>query len=137
MKKSYFYLVFLMPIFLIALMKLCPTPAVPNPKEKAMSTSEERALAAEERRAERREAREARKAERAAKATAAQQNMAPDFGGMAPFPMEPGMGFGDFPAPTFDPGMNFDNTMAMTPGMGFGGGFGGPGMGFGGGFGGF
>ena len=29
MKKSYFYLVFLMPLFLIALMKLCPAPAAP------------------------------------------------------------------------------------------------------------
>jgi len=127
MKKSYFYLVFLMPLFLVALMKLCPAPVAPIPAEKKMSASDERALAAEERRAERREAREARKAERAAKAAVAQQNMAPDF---AP------MGFGEFP-PAFDPGMSFDNNMAMGPGMGFGGGFGGPGMGFGGGFGGF
>ena len=127
MKKSYFYLVFLMPLFLVALMKLCPAPEAPIPAEKKLSTSEERALAAEERRAERREAREARKAERAAKAATVQQNMAPDFGAMS---------FGDFPPP-FDPGMSFDNNMAMAPGMGFGGGFGGPGMGFGGGFGGF
>ena len=133
MKKSYFYLVLLIPLFLIVLMKLCPAPAAPV--EKGMSASEERARAAEERRAERREAREARKAEKAAaKAAAAQQNMTPDFGAMS---------FGDFPPP-FDPGMGFDNGMAMAPGgfgggpgMGFGGGFGGPGMGFGGGFGGF
>ena len=125
MKKSYFYLVFLMPLFLIALMKLCPAPVAPIQAEKKMSASEERAIAAEERRAERREAREARKAERAAKAAAAQQDMAANFGGM---------GFGEFPA--FDPNMGFDNNMAMAPGMGFGGGFGGmPGMGFGGGFG--
>ena len=134
MKKSYFYLVFLMPLFLVALMKLCPTPTAPIPAEKKMSASEERAAAAEERRAERKEAREARKAERAAKATVNQKNTPPDFGA-APFPMDPGMSFGDFPA--FDPGMSFDNNMAMAPGMGFGGGFGGPGMGFGGGFGGF
>ena len=134
MKKSYFYLVLLIPIFLIALMKLCPAPAAPFSSENEMSASEERARAAEERRAERREAREARKAEKAAKAAAAQQNMTPDFGAMS---------FGDFP-PTFDPGMGFDNSMAMAPGgfgggpgMGFGGGFGGPGMGFGGGFGSF
>ena len=127
MKKSYFYLVFLMPLFLIALMKLCPSPVAPIPAEKKMSASEERAIAAEERRAERREAREARKAEKAAKAAAAQQEMASNFGGM---------GFGEFP-PAFDPGMNFDNNMAMAPGMGFGGGFGGHGMGFGGGLGGF
>lgn len=125
MKKSYFYLVFLMPLFLIALMKLCPAPVAPIQAEKKMSASEERAIAAEERRAERREAREARKAERAVKAAAAQQDMAANFDGM---------GFGEFPA--FDPNMNFDNGMAMAPGMGFGGGFGGmPGMGFGGGFG--
>ena len=125
MKKSYFYLVFLMPLFLIALMKLCPAPVAPIQAEKKLSASEERAIAAEERRAERREAREARKAERAAKAAAAQQDMATNFGGM---------GFGEFPA--FDPNMSFDNNMAMAPGMGFGGGFGGmPGMGFGGGFG--
>ena len=136
MKKSYFYLVFLMPIFLIALTKLCPSPMAPISEEKTMSASEERAAAAEERRAERREAREARKAERAAaKATAVQKNTAPDFG-MVPIPMDPGMSFGEFP-PAFDPGMSFDNNMAMAPGMGFGGGFGGPGMGFGGGFGGF
>ena len=133
MKKSYIYLVFLLPLFMIALVKLCPAPAA-NPAEKKMSASEERAIAAEERRAERREAREARKAERAAKAVSAQQNMPPDFG-MAPFPSDPAMGFGAPPA--FDPGMGFDNSMAMNPGMGFGGGFGGPGMGFGGGFGGF
>ena len=73
MKKSYFYLVLLIPLFLIVLMKLCPAPAAPV--EKGMSASEERARAAEERRAERREAREARKAEKAAaKAAAAQQN---------------------------------------------------------------
>ena len=127
MKKSYFYLVFLMPLFLVALMKLCPSPVAPIPAEKKMSASEERAIAAEERRAERREAREAKKAERAAaKAASVQQNTAPDFGGM---------GFGEF-SPAFDPGMSFDNGMAMAPGMGFGGGFGGmPGMGFGGGFG--
>ena len=130
MKKSYFFLVFLMPLFLIALTKLCPAPALGIPAEKKLSASEERAIAAEERRAERREAREARKAERAAaKAAAVQQNTAPGFG-MAPFPADPGMGFGEFP-PAFDPGMGFDNTMAMTPG------FGGPGMGFGGGFGSF
>ena len=127
MKKSYFYLVFLMPLFLIALMKLCPSPVAPIPAEKKMSASEERAIAAEERRAERREAREARKAEKAAKAAAAQQEMAAQFESMS---------FGAFPA--FDPNMSFDNSMAMAPGMGFGGGFGGmPGMGFGGGFGGF
>ena len=126
MKKSYFFLVFLMPLFLIALMKLSPAPVAPIPAEKTMSASEERAIATEERRAERAAAREARKAERAAKAAAVQKNTAPDFGGM---------GFGDFPA--FDPNMSFDNGMAMAPGMGFGGGFGGPGMGFGGGFGGF
>ena len=125
MKKSYFVLVLLLPLFLIILMKVCPTPAAPFPAEKEMSASEERAIAAAERRAERREAREAKKAERAAKAAAVQQTMAPDFGGM---------GFGEFP-PAFDPGMSFDNSMAMGPGMGFGGGFGGPGMGFGGGFG--
>ena len=125
MKKSYFYLVFLMPLFLIALMKLCPAPAAPIPAEKKLSASEERAIAAEERRAERREAREARKAEKAAKAAAAQQEMAAQFESMS---------FGQFPA--FDPNMSFDNGMAMAPGMGFGGGFGGmPGMGFGGGFG--
>ena len=142
MKKSFFYLVFLMPLFLVALVKLCPSPVAPIPAEKKMSASEERAIAAEERRAERREAREARKAEKAAKAASVQQNMAPGFGG-APFSMDPGMSFGEFP-PAFDPGMGFDNTMAMTPGAGFGGpgagfggGFGGPGMGFGGGFGGF
>ena len=113
MKKSYFYLVFLMPLFLIALMKLCPAPVAPIPAEKKMTASEERAIAAEERRAERREAREARKAEKAAKAAAAQQEMAAQF-----------------------ESMSFDNNMAMAPGMGFGGGFGGmPGMGFGGGFG--
>ena len=126
MKKSYFYLVFLMPLFLIALMKLCPAPTAPIPAEKKLSAAEERALEAEERRAERREAREARKAERAAKAAAVQQTVAPapDFGNM---------NFGEFP-----PAPAFDNTMAMAPGMGgFGGGFGGPGMGFGGGFGGF
>ena len=133
MKKSYFSLVLLIPLFLIVLIKLCPAPVAPSPAEKKMSAAEERAIAAEERRAERREAREARKAERAAKTTSVQQNMTPDFG-MAPFPADPAMGFG---APPFDPGMNFDNSMAMTPGMGFGGGFGGPGMGFGGGFGGF
>ena len=127
MKKSYFYLVFLLPIFLIALTKLCPAPAAPIQAEKKMSAAEARAIEAEERRAERREAREASKAEKAAKAAAVQQNAAPDFGGM---------GFGEFP-PAFDPAMNFDNNMAMAPGMGFGGGFGGPGMGFGGGFGGF
>ena len=127
MKKSYIYLVFLLPLFMIALVKLCPRPAAVNPAEQKMK-------AAEERRAERREAREAKKAERAAKAATVQQNMSSDFG-MAPFPMDPGMGFGAPPA--FDPGMGFDNSMAMTPGMGFGGGFGGPGMGFGGGFGGF
>ena len=127
MKKSFILLVFLMPLCLIALMKLCPAPAAPIPAEKKMSASEERAIAAEERRAERAAAREARKAERAAKTSAVQQNMAPDFGGMS---------FGEFPA--FDPNMSFDNSMAMAPGMGFGGGFGGmPGMGFGGGFGGF
>jgi len=125
MKKSYFYLILLLPLFLIVLTKLCPAPAAPNFTEKARSASEERAIAAEERRAERREAREARKAEKAAKAAAAKQEMASNFGGM---------GFGEFP-PAFDPGMNFDNSMAMAPG-GFGGGFGGPGMGFGGGFGG-
>ena len=125
MKKSYFYLVFLMPLFLIALMKLCPAPAAPIPAEKKMTASEERAIAAEERRAERREAREARKAEKAAKAAAAQQEMAAQFENMS---------FSGFPA--FDPNMSFDNSMAMAPGMGFGGGFGGmPGMGFGGGFG--
>jgi len=125
MKKSYFYLVFLMPLFLIALIKLCPAPTAPIPAEKKMSAAEERALEAEERRAERREAREARRAEKAAaKATTVQQPAAPDFGGMS---------FGEFP-----PAPAFDNTMAMAPGMGgFGGGFGGPGMGFGGGFGGF
>ena len=128
MKKSCFYLVFLLPLFLIALIKICPTPESPLSADKKMSAAEERAIAAEERRAERREAREARKAEKAAKAAAVQQNMAPDFGGM---------GFGEFPPPAFDPGMSFDNNMAMAPGMGFGGGFGGPGMGFGGGFGGF
>lgn len=127
MKKSFFYLVFLMPIFLIALVKLCPSPVAPIPAEKKLSASEERAIAAEERRAERREARETKKAERAAKAAAAQQEMTSNFGGM---------GFGEFP-PAFDPSMSFDNGMAMAPGMGFGGGFGGPGMGFGGGFGGF
>ena len=63
----------------------------------------------------------------AAKAAAAQRTAAPEFAGP---------GFGEFP-PAFDPGMSFDNSMAMAPGMGFGGGFGGPGMGFGGGFGGF
>ena len=63
MKKSYFFLVFLMPLFLIVLVKLCPAPAAVIPAEKKMSASEERAIAAEERRAERREAREARKAE--------------------------------------------------------------------------
>ena len=127
MKKSYFYLVFLMPLFLIALMKLCPAPVAPIPAEKKMTASEERAIAAEERRAERREAREARKAEKAAKAAAAQQEMAAQFENMS---------FGGFPA--FDPNMSFDNSMAMAPGMGFGGGFGGmPGMGFGGGFGAF
>ena len=127
MKKSYFYLVFLMPLFLIALTKLCPAPVAPIPAEKKMTASEERAIAAEERRAERREAREARKAEKAAKAAAAQQEMASQFENMS---------FGGFPA--FDPNMSFDNSMAMAPGMGFGGGFGGmPGMGFGGGFGGF
>ena len=128
MKKSYFYLVFLMPLFLIALMKLCPAPTAPIPAEKKLSAAEERALEAEERRAERREAREARKAERAAaKATTVQRTAAPapDFAGP---------GFGEFPPV---PGPEFDNTMAMAPGMGFGGGFGGPGMGFGGGFGGF
>jgi len=128
MKKSYFYLVFLMPLFLIVLMKLCPAPKAPIPAEKKLSSAEERALEAEERRAERREAREARKAERAAaKATTVtvRQPAAPDFGGMS---------FGEFPPA---PGPEFDNTMAMAPGMGFGGGFGGPGMGFGGGFGGF
>ena len=135
MKKSCFYLVFLMPLFLVALTKLCPSPVAPVSAEKKMNASEERAIAAEERRAERREAREARKAERAAKAAAVQQNVTSDFG-TAPFPMDPGMGFGEFP-PAFDPGMSFDNNMAMAPGMGFGGGFGGPGMGFGGGFGGF
>ena len=133
MKKSYIYLVFLMPLFMIALVKFCPNPTAVNPAEQKMKAAEERAIAAEERRAERREAREARKAERAAKTTSIQQNMTPDFG-MAPFPADPAMGFG---APPFDPGMSFDNSMAMTPGMGFGGGFGGPGMGFGGGFGGF
>ena len=128
MKKSYFYLVFLMPLFLIALMKICPAPTAPIPAEKKLSAAEERALEAEERRAERREAREARKAEKAAaKAAAVQQFVAPapDFGNMS---------FGEFPPA---PGAGFDNTMAMAPGMGFGGGFGGPGMGFGGGFGGF
>ena len=128
MKKSYFYLVFLMPLFLIALMKLCPAPTAPIPAEKKLSAAEERALEAEERRAERREAREARKAEKAAAKAAAVQRTAapaPDFGGMS---------FGEFPPV---PGPEFDNTMAMAPGMGFGGGFGGPGMGFGGGFGGF
>ena len=127
MKKSYFYLVFLMPLFLIALMKICPAPTAPIPAEKKLSAAEERALEAEERRAERREAREARKAEKAAARAATVQQIAapaPDFGGMA---------FGEFP-----PAPAFDNTMAMAPGMGgFGGGFGGPGMGFGGGFGGF
>ena len=124
MKKSYFYLVFLMPLFLIVLMKLCPAPTAPIPAEKKLSAAEERALEAEERRAERREAREARKAEKAAaKAAAAQRTAAPEFAGP---------GFGEFP-PAFDPGMSFDNSMAMAPGMGFGG----PGMGFGGGFGGF
>ena len=124
MKKSYFYLVFLMPLFLIALMKLCPAPTAPIPAEKKLSAAEERALEAEERRAERREAREARKAEKAAaKAATVQQFAAPDFGNMS---------FGEFPPA---PGPGFDNTMAMAPG--FGGGFGGPGMGFGGGFGGF
>lgn len=124
MKKSYFYLVFLMPLFLIVLMKLCPAPTAPIPAEKKLSAAEERALEAEERR----EAREARKAEKAAaKAAAAQRTAAPEFAGP---------GFGEFP-PAFDPGMGFDNSMAMAPGMGFGGGFGGPGMGFGGGFGGF
>ena len=128
MKKSYFYLVFLMPLFLIVLMKLCPAPTAPIPAEKKLSAAEERALAAEERRAERREAREARKAEKAAaKAASVQRTAAPEFAGP---------GFGEFP-PAFDPGMSFDNNMAMAPGMGFGGGFGGPGMGFGGGFGGF
>jgi len=130
MKKSYFYLVFLMPLFLIALMKLCPKPVAPIPAEQKLSAAEERAIAAEERRAERREAREAKKAEKeAARAAAVQQFAAPDFGGPA---------FnGEFPP--FDPGMGFDNSMAMAPGMGFGGpgfggapgGFGGPGMGFG------
>ena len=114
MKKSYIYLVFLLPLFMIALAKFSPAPAA-NPAEEKMRAAEERALAAEERRAERREAREARKAERAAKAAAVQQNAAPEFGGM---------GFGEFP-PAFDPGMSFDNNMAMAPGMGFGGGFGG------------
>ena len=126
MKKSYFYLVFLMPLFLIALMKLCPAPTAPIPAEQKLSAAEERALEAEERRAERREAREARRAEKAAAKAATVQQFAapaPDFGNMS---------FGEFP-----PAPAFDNTMAMAPGMGFGGGFGGPGMGFGGGFGGF
>ena len=115
MKKTFIFLVFLMPLCLIALMKLCPAPAAPIPAEKKMSASEERAIAAEERRAERAAAREARKAERAAKTVAIQQqNMAPDFGNMS---------FGEFPV--FDPNMSFDNSMAMAPGMGFGGGFGG------------
>ena len=94
-----------MPLFLIALMKLCPSPVAPIQAEKKMSASEERAIAAEERRAERREAHEARKAEKAAKAAAAQQEMASNFGGM---------GFGEFP-PAFDPGMNLTTTWQWLP----------------------
>ena len=45
MKKSYFYLVFLMPLFLIALTKLCPAPVAPIQQEKKMSAAEERAIA--------------------------------------------------------------------------------------------
>ena len=150
MKKSYFYLVFLMPLFLIALMKLCPAPVAPIPAEKKLSASEERAIAAEERRAERREARKAKK-ELAATNTRIETTVVTpgfgnmDYGGIRVKMTDPGMnGFLGMPGVGFEevriiPDADL-RAFGFTPdppmNMGFGGGFGGmPGMGFGGGFG--